>query len=295
MSPGKQWISWLKVLLIMSVFTFLQVPLSQYALGKTDNSPANWAPAAENGLISVNYQSLEEYRITRMNAQSDSGSQSVEPAGLAGKEHTEQEIEQQEGQKAVYLTIDDGPGGVSAKFLDILAKYEVKVTFFLLEPRVKVYSEEVIRMAREGHALGCHGVTHAVGQFYGAVDSAVREFNQTKAALREATGQDYHLVRTPYGSVPYLAAAQEKLVVEAGYRIWDWNVDSRDWYYRDEEYVLRTIEQVDKLAAQGIEPVILIHELETTAEHLEKLIEHLLAQGFEFKTLALEQEPVRLR
>lgn len=35
------------------------------------------------------------------------------------------------GSKVVYLTFDDGPGAYTQQLLDVLAKYNIKVTFFV--------------------------------------------------------------------------------------------------------------------------------------------------------------------
>ena len=63
-------------------------------------------------------------------------------------------------QKKVYLTFDDGPSDHTAQILDILKKYKVKATFFVVGKHVKWYPDSVIRASKEGHEIGNHTFTH---------------------------------------------------------------------------------------------------------------------------------------
>lgn len=278
MIQPKQWGNWLKVFALMMIFTLVQIPISQYAFG---GSAA--AEVQEKTILHETKEEVIEEEVIKEKVNDE----------IITEDNTVQNIIQKD-KKPVYLTIDDGPGTVSDEFLDILAGYGVEATFFLLEPRVRAYPEEVRRMVIEGHRLGLHGVTHDVRKFYDSSESVVRELNKTMAALREVTGLECLLARTPYGSAPYLSQDQDQAAAKAGYKLWDWNVDSRDWYYRDEEYVRSTLEQVQKINDAGAEPVILIHELKSTAKYLPQLIEELLAQGYEFLPLEVNAPPVRL-
>lgn len=273
MFQHRQLRNWLKVLVIMGIFSLAQIPLSQYAFG---------------GMIPAYNQALEAEASPK---QPNGETTKEEDLTLSPKK--EDPVQLSNGNpKIVYLTIDDGPGMVSAAFLDTLLTYNVKATFFLLEPRIRDYADMVARMANEGHRLGVHGVTHNVKRFYASAESVVQEFNQTRTGLKDIMGEECFLARTPYGSSPHLTKAQYQAAAEQGYRIWDWNVDSRDWYYRSEEYVPRTLEQVERVSGQGKEAVILIHELESTARYLPGLIEALLAKDYEFRVLDSSLEPI---
>lgn len=303
----KQWTSWLKVFILMSIFTLFQIPISQYAAGgmmEVNNRPILPSENVQYHSNDMNYSKIQQGNKTEIDNNAEEDNKLEAENNFNKENYLEQDNHAKKDNqydglkkaaKTVYLTIDDGPGEVSEKFLDILEDYKIKATFFVLEPQVRHYSEVVCRMASEGHELGGHGVTHNVKKFYASPESAVTEFNLTRDALREVTSQECLLVRTPYGSSPYLSEEQEKVIKEEGYKMWDWNVDSRDWYYRDYKYVQSTIEQVERLSDRGIEPVILIHELETTAKNLPELIENLVSNDYEFKTLDLNAKPVRLR
>ena len=197
------------------------------------------------------------------------------------------------GAGTVYLTIDDGPSKSTARILDILKQYDVKATFFMLEPAMAAHSEELVRMAQEGHALGMHGVTHKKEVVYASEDSVVNEMLTGQAHIAELTGVTTPLFRAPYGSKPYMTEPYRQAVIEAGLSMWDWNVDSLDWKYRSEEYVEHTIQQVENLRAKGRTPVILIHDTEKTADSLPLLLEYLLEKGYQFALADGQTEPIQ--
>ena len=78
-----------------------------------------------------------------------------------------------------------------------------------------------------------------------------------------------------------------------GFILWDWNVDSRDWKYRDSRYVNDVIQQVENLVAKNIPPVILMHDRTETINHLPELLNYLKNQGYTFKKLEQENMPVQ--
>ena len=64
-------------------------------------------------------------------------------------------------EKKVALTFDDGPDSVyTPQILDILGKEKIKATFFLIGERAKLFPDVVKRMAKEGHIIGNHSMTH---------------------------------------------------------------------------------------------------------------------------------------
>lgn len=197
------------------------------------------------------------------------------------------------GSQTVYLTIDDGPSKNTARILDILAQYQAKATFFMLEPAMSTYSAELVRMQEEGHALGMHGVTHNKNVVYASADSVVNEMLTGQARIAELTGVTTPLFRAPYGSKPHMTAEYRQAVSEAGLSMWDWNVDSLDWKYRNKNYVQHTINQLEKLKSQGRTPVILIHDTQKTADSLPLLLEYLVNHGYQFALINGETEPMQ--
>ena len=109
----------------------------------------------------------------------------------------------EEGKRA-FLTFDDGPTKeVTPHILDILDKYNIKATFFVLGTRVKQNPDILKRAYESGHYIANHGYSHKYSKIYESVDTILEEYNKTEDAIREALGNpDYrsHLFRFPGGS-----------------------------------------------------------------------------------------------
>lgn len=196
--------------------------------------------------------------------------------------------------RAVYLTFDDGPHKVSKDILALLDQYDAKATFFMLDNNIKNYPDAVKEMVNEGHSVGLHGVTHDKNKFYQSSKSVVGEMDQTQQTILELTGVETDLIRTPYGSSPYMTDGYKDAVEASGYKMWDWNIDSRDWQFRDSRYVDSVIEQLNKLNRVNEPIVILLHERPETLEHLPKLLDYLKEQGYELKALDSSMHPIQL-
>lgn len=65
-------------------------------------------------------------------------------------------------KKTLALTFDDGPGSGTARILDVLKKYKVKATFFVVGKQMKAYPTLAKRIVDEGHLLANHSYTHPV-------------------------------------------------------------------------------------------------------------------------------------
>lgn len=199
-------------------------------------------------------------------------------------EELEKSIADETG-KVVYLTFDDGPSSVSDEILDTLDQFNAKATFFMLEPAMKQYPGAVKRTVKDGHAVGLHGVTHNKDIFYKSEQAALGEMKTAQDTLESISGVHSSLIRTPYGSIPYLTDSFREVFDQNGFKLWDWNVDSSDWSLSKNEYVKNVISQVEKLEDDGIPPVILMHDRGETAHHLSTLLQYLQEQGFQTKVI----------
>lgn len=194
-------------------------------------------------------------------------------------------------EKTVYLTFDDGPHQVSQEILAILDRYEAKATFFMLDGNIKKHPDAVKKMAKAGHALGMHGVTHDKQQIYESPKTVIKEMDQVRKTIKAETGIETNLLRTPYGSAPYMKANYKKAVSDHGYMMWDWSIDSMDWYYRDHRLINNTIEQLVIQEERNQPLVILLHEQKETVKQLPKLLEYLSKQQYDMKALDAAMTP----
>lgn len=136
------------------------------------------------------------------------------------------------GEKVIYLTFDDGPGENTGRLLDILDKYNVKATFFLVN---NGYYDTLRRMAQEGHSLAMHAASHRYKTIYASEDAYFDDLETIHNVILEQTGVDTTLLRFPGGSSNTVSSFNKgimtrltKAVTDMGYQYFDWNVDSND-------------------------------------------------------------------
>lgn len=203
------------------------------------------------------------------------------------------ELTQTEEKKILYLTFDDGPSEYTEALLDLLKAHHMKVTFFMLDGEMKRNPEVVKRMVNEGHSVGVHGVTHEKGSFYCGVFGPVKEMDQANDTLKNIIGERTMLARVPYGSSPYLTKKQEEALENCHYILWDWNIDSRDWSYRNPQKTFQ--HTIKSLAASPKEPkVILLHDIKHVVETVNLLVEWMEGHQYTSEAITTELVPVKL-
>lgn len=195
--------------------------------------------------------------------------------------------------KIIYLTFDDGPTEYTNELLELLAQHKMKATFFMLDAEMQRNPEVVKRMAKEGHAVGVHGVSHEKSIFYCGVFGPLKEMEQANQTLESIIGEKTYLARTPYGSSPYLTKQQSQALVNQHYIIWDWNVDSRDWSYRCPEKTFAHTTKMIK-ATQKEPKVILLHDIKSVLKTMELLLRWMEENGYTSEAITPDLEPVKL-
>lgn len=201
--------------------------------------------------------------------------------------------EKQQGD-IVYLTFDDGPSATTSQLLDMLSEYDAKATFFMLGPYMSTYPEQVKRIAKGNHGLGLHGITHRKEKFYASPAVALAEMNEDNRILKKISGMSTTLIRTPYGSKPYFTDSFRNKILSKGYHLWDWNVDSEDWKYKEdsEEIYNSVMDQLHKLKKYKINPVILMHDQKATLKVLPSILESLIEEGYQFEIITGDTVPL---
>lgn len=196
-----------------------------------------------------------------------------------------------EPDKVVYLTFDDGPTSYTKSILTTLQNEGVHATFFMLEPGIKAYPEDVKQMKQDGHSLGLHGVTHDYHLIYRSPQTMIDEMEQDNKALYDAVGVRSSIVRMPYGSKPWLNQSYLDALYSSGYHLWDWNVDSTDSSAPNVP-AATILSQVEQQTRGMKRAVILMHDHKTTAEALPQIIDYLKKQGFAFEKIYGSTKPV---
>jgi len=201
-----------------------------------------------------------------------------------------------DGTQPIYLTFDDGPTEYTEDILEILDRYEIKSTFFMLSNNV-LHNPTVVQAVKEkNHTIGCHGVTHQVSKFYKTSSSPLDEMNTCKTSVQSITGEPVNIIRVPFGSFPHLTTSQKAKLDQAKYVMWDWNVDSNDWSIHNEKKMTKSVlDQVQKLYKRERVPVILFHDKEVTVKALPTIIEALKNLGYEFLPIDEKDIPVQFK
>lgn len=194
------------------------------------------------------------------------------------------------GEKVVYLTFDDGPSYNTKKIIDILAKYNIKGTFF-----VAGYSSTHRQYIKEaydaGHTIALHTYSHEYSQVYKSVDAYFEDLRKIDEVVFNLTGYHSPYVRFPGGSSNtisrnYSKGIMSKLAVELhnrGYEYYDWNISSAD--ASGQNVSVDTIIRSATSASSGT-LMILFHDTygkDTTVKALPTIIEYYLDLGYSFK------------
>ena len=110
------------------------------------------------------------------------------------------------------LTFDDGPDPRwTPRVLDMLARLQVRATFFVLGSAVEAHPELIAREVAEGHEVAVHNWVHT--DVYGVSFSELSDsVNRTCEAIVAAGAPSPRLWRPPYGRVdaPAMMVASRK-------------------------------------------------------------------------------------
>ncbi|WP_340023882.1 polysaccharide deacetylase family protein [Paenibacillus sp. FSL K6-1096] len=187
-------------------------------------------------------------------------------------------------RKMVALTFDDVPDPrFTPQLLDVLRKYKVKATFFVVGSRAEKHPALVARMIREGHAVGNHSYNHP--QFTKlSVNQFRTQIIRTENIIQLLAGYKPRLIRPPYGDIN---EQQLKWAKAHGYKLVNWNVDSLDWRGLSKAQVKHNI-----LSRAGRGAIILQHggggrgsNLQGTLQALPDIIRTIRSKGYSFVTV----------
>jgi len=137
--------------------------------------------------------------------------------------------------KVIYLSFDDGPGPYTQRLLDILDKYNVKVTFFVTNQSSK-YQNMIGEAFRRGHTIALHTYSHVFSDIYSSEAAYYNDLNKISDICVAQTGVKPSIVRFPGGTsnmvsaryCPGIMSALTRSLPANGYQYCDWNVDSND-------------------------------------------------------------------
>lgn len=187
--------------------------------------------------------------------------------------------------KVIALTFDDAPDPrFTPAILDILAKYNICATFFLVGDRAAKHPDLVNRILREGHVIGNHSYDHALFSQL-SFSQFQKEIWRTDAIIKNIAGVSPRFMRPPYGELLSQQVAWGK---NNGFTIVNWDVDSEDW--KKNPSSSRVLSNIKKTLQPG--SIVLQHagggegqDLIGTVKALPILIEQLQGKGYKLVTL----------
>ena len=180
----------------------------------------------------------------------------------------------------VYLTFDCNPGENTEAILDILARYNLKATFFVVGDETGENDAIYQRIVNEGHTLGMNSYSNQYSSIYSSTQSFEEDYTKISDFIYETTGIESKLDRFPGGSSNRISnvnmAEFVRILNQKGVVYFDWNVSAGD------TTVDYTVDDVISNVTEGImqykTSVVLLHDDDNktvTAEALEPLINKL--------------------
>lgn len=152
---------------------------------------------------------------------------------------------------SIYLTFDDGPEQENTNaILDVLKRYNVKATFFVVGKGIKKTPELLDRILSEGHAVGNHSFNHT--HAWKTVPwTTLKDIKQGYEAIA-SNGISGLLWRPPYGKLNLLT------LLYSVTRKWEfvyWTVDPKDYNCSNPEQLTRRLTEQVKSG-----DVVLLHD-----------------------------------
>lgn len=192
----------------------------------------------------------------------------------------------------IALTYDDGPNNAATlELLDVLARHNVRASFFMIGRFVQQRPEIVRAVHAAGHLLGNHTMTHPWLSWQS--ERAIREeLRGCNKALEDALGAPVRYLRPPHGA---RRPAVMRIARELGLTIVQWNVMGHDWAPIGTDGVLHKLQRgLDRTRQCGTGANILLHDgydqhmgadRSATVQATDRLLNERLANGSRFVTV----------
>ena len=177
-------------------------------------------------------------------------------------------------QKKIWITFDDGPDKkVTPYLIDVLEKFGIKATFFIIGNQAKKYPELVKLIINNGHKIGNHSFSHLNG-FSTNNNKYLEDVEQAKKYI------DSDIFRPPYGKItPFQIKNLKK-----DFKIIMWDIMS--WDFKENISSNKVYKNVINNVENG--SIILFHNNLKSYKNLKKsleiILEKLKDKGYQFST-----------
>ena len=176
-------------------------------------------------------------------------------------------------EKVLSISFDAAWGRANTEeILNILDRYDVKTTFFLVGFWAEKHPDLVRELVSRGHEIGNHSATHPhmASLSRAQIGEELRRCSDLVASI---TGMPTTLFRPPYGEYNDDVVRVSR---EMGYECVQWNVDSLDWKNLGKENMVR---QCTKNVNPG--DIVLFHnDSKYILEALPEILEYYTQAGY---------------
>ena len=153
----------------------------------------------------------------------------------------------------IALTIDDGPDPVvTPQVLEVLERYGVRATFFVIGARAERYPELCREIVRRGHAIEDHSQRHRHNFALLGLKGITQELQAAQVTLTGLTGKRPRFFRAPAGfRNPFL----DPVLTRLGLQLVSWSVRGFDTRVSNADKVTNTL-------VAGLRPgaILLLHD-----------------------------------
>ncbi len=182
-------------------------------------------------------------------------------------------VQKPENEKVISISFDAAWGNEDTQqLIDILGKYNVKTTFFVVGGWVDKYPESVKQLHDAGHEIMNHSNTHPhMTQI--SVEKMKEEVEKCDEKIKNITGVKPTLFRAPYGDYDNKVIQAMR---ETGHFTIQWDVDSLDWKNL-------TASEISDRVLKKVKPgsIVLFHNAALhTPEALPNILETLQKDGY---------------
>ena len=196
------------------------------------------------------------------------------------------------------LTFDDGPSARTPEVLEILERYGVKGTFFVVNQGTEQSKQWMRDIVAAGHTIGVHSYTHDYETIYSSVEAYLDDFAQMYDVILEATGVAPQIFRFPGGSInAYNGQIYQEIVSEMtrrGFVYYDWNRMTGDAVRRTPAAAVLAKNALSDIRATD-RIILLAHDSKrytNMVAALPDIIEGYQAAGFTLEALTPEVKPI---
>jgi len=162
------------------------------------------------------------------------------------------------GPEEIALTFDDGPNPrCTPQLLEVLARHNVRATFFLIGQYATGQRELVRRTHEAGHLIGNHTWTHP-NLARTSEERTREELRRTSSELEQILGAPVRYFRPPFGA---RRPATLLIARELGLIPVTWNVIGNDWNAASAQQIVRRVTRLMRKNQQrGVATNLVLHD-----------------------------------